>query len=229
MGDARLDAELGKPGASGNHAALAKQLAAASADVQELREAHRRAVERDRAAAAETRRKLQADQLGELTQHAADRVEAFVAFSTGIEAAGKAYQKFVDANTKMAAAIPIGCTPPPGAFAPFAENYPPVLAAAEMFRLCSILPGARPPSHDLRDQPDKIMPGAESLKRQNELVLDTSSRRSAGSPALNFPIQPPVGQPGLDMGERRLLNIIISQRLAELRPVARAGGYNWVF
>lgn len=175
LGDARLDAELGKPDAGINLAALTKQLGAAKDDLLGLREAFRRASERDQRADADARARLQGSQFAAMQAHARASFEAMVELSAAAEAAAKAYRRFVDARAKMIAAVPIGAALPPGVTLDAGE----ALVAGELYRHSGVtepgqrgmFPGAKAPSFDVWAQPHLIPPAVDTIKQQNEHVL----------------------------------------------------------
>jgi hypothetical protein len=152
-----LDDALARPGAPEKLAAQNKQIGGAQTAADQLRLAHRLALAKDARATAEARNRIRAAQFAAMQNHARGRFEAMVEMCVGLETAAKAYRRYLVLTDKMAAALPIGTTFPPGMSAHPEQG--------------GILPGAHPMTLSLADRPHEAEPISESVKRINEHFL----------------------------------------------------------
>jgi hypothetical protein len=180
-----LDAALERPGAAAKLSALEKQINVARDRCSQLSAASRLAKQRDSRMEIQATAKARQAQVATMQRHADARLKAMEDFSRSIKPAADAYAKFLTETDNMANAAPTGIlqqaiiwdlleTMLDGQVWPASVD---IIAAGEIYRHSAaakgraLMPGASPPTMQLRDMPDKIEPIAEGVKRLNEYLL----------------------------------------------------------
>jgi hypothetical protein len=186
---AMLSSTLGEQGATAKLAQINAELDTAQRSAKQLQAAYDLAMQRDAAAVAAADAQGRRIQLTEMKKRAAARLASMEECCTALETASKAYAQFLAETDAMAIAMPTGMVSHSIAWhmldimldgRPFPALIE-IVMRGEMWRHADLtrqdrptsaaLPGASPPTENLRLRPTAIEPCHEAVRRMNGWVL----------------------------------------------------------
>lgn len=184
-----LDSVTGIDGAGARLSATVEKIERLRERILTLCAAHKAAVERDAAEDRSCRAALQKTQIAAVRSHLAARDAAAEAFSAAQAEACKQFKIMQERSAKAVAACPVGFEWPGGSMCTFGDLSRAV--AQEMYRLGGdpmpphkkSFPGAKldfPLKANLKGEPHKVPPLADSLKEASARVIRVLTGRVAG-------------------------------------------------